>query len=70
MKNWKTTMAGILAVVGGGVRLYFAFNSEAGITEEAIISSATAILTGIGLMFSKDFNVTGGNIKQELPPKD
>lgn len=69
MKNWKTTSAGILMILGGIVRFYFAIKSGL-INEESIMTSCTAILGGIGLMFSKDFNVTGGNVKQDLPNKD
>ena len=52
-KSWKTTTAGILAVVGGIVRFYFA--AKAGqVTEEAITTSLTAILSGIGLIVARD----------------
>lgn len=63
MTNWKTTSAGILAIVGGIVRFYFAAKSGS-ITEEAVITTVTAILTGVGLIFAKDSNVTGGTIQQ------
>jgi hypothetical protein len=63
MKNWKTTSAGILAIVGGLARAYFAYQSGQ-INEEAIMTTATAILTGIGLIMAKDSNVTGGTKQQ------
>jgi hypothetical protein len=62
-KNWKTTSAGILAIVGGITR--FAFAMKAGeFTEESVTTTVMAILTGIGLIFAKDGNITGGTIKQ------
>ncbi len=57
MKSWKTTSAGILAIVGGIVRFYFAIKSG-NITEEAVMTTATAIVSGIGLLFARDNNVT------------
>lgn len=60
-KNWKTTSAGILAIVGGVCGLLFANHP---LTQEAILISATSILTGIGLIFAKDNNVTGGTTQQ------
>lgn len=57
MKNWKTTMAGITAIVGSVVGLYFAIKSG-NINEATITGSVTGFLTGIGLLFAKDFNVS------------
>lgn len=62
MTSWKTTSAGILAIVGGLTRLYFAFKAGS-FTEEAITTAATAILTGIGLMFARDNNVTSEQVQ-------
>ena len=63
MKNWKTSSAGIVMIVGGVVRFYFAVKSG-NFSEEAIMTSVTAILGGIGLLFAKDSNVTGGSVQQ------
>lgn len=60
MKNWKTTMAGIIAIVGGVVALYFAAKNKK-IDEATITASLTSILTGVGLIFAKDFNVSGSS---------
>lgn len=60
-KNWKTTSAGIIMVLGGITTLVFANHP---LTSEAIMGAATAILGGIGLMFAKDNNVTGGTTPQ------
>ena len=64
-KNWKTTSAGLISIIGGATRAYFAFKNGA-ITEEAITTSATAIIGGIGLVFAKDSNVTGGTVQQNV----
>lgn len=58
-KSWKTTSAGILAIVGSLVGFYFAFKSG-NINEGTIMALATSFLTGIGLLLSKDADVTGG----------
>lgn len=58
MKNWKTTSAGIIMIVGGLVRLGFAFKSE-NFTEEAIMTSVTAVTAGVGFLLAKDNDVTG-----------
>lgn len=59
MKNWKTTMAGILAIIGGITTIVYAIIDKQ-LTSSAITAAATAILTGVGLLFAKDYNVTGG----------
>ena len=60
-KSWKTTSAGIVLIVGGAIRLYFAIKSGA-LTEEAITTSLTGILTGIGLMFARDNDKTSEQV--------
>lgn len=59
MKSWKTTSTGIAMIVGGVVRFIFAYQAG-NFTEESIMTTVTAILGGIGFLFSKDNNVTGG----------
>lgn len=54
---------GILMIVGAAVRLFFAWRSG-DFTEESIMTSATAIVGGIGLLVAKDNNVTGGTKHQ------
>lgn len=61
MKSWKTTSAGITLIVAGICGFIFANHP---LTQEAIIGSITSILTGIGLIFAKDSNVTGGTTQQ------
>ena len=49
-KNWKTTFCG-LAVIFTGVKGL--------LTSQDFGSSINTIIAGIGLIFAKDFNVTG-----------
>jgi hypothetical protein len=51
--SWKTTSAGILAILGGLVRIAFAIKSGT-FTEEACMTSATAIVSGFGLLAARD----------------
>ena len=53
MKNWKTTLAGLSSIIGG-ISLFVNDNSK-------LTESFTAVSIGIGLLFAKDFNVSGGN---------
>jgi hypothetical protein len=50
MKNWKTTSAGISMIIGAATAVYFAVEIDALV----IAAAVTAILGGIGLLFSKD----------------
>lgn len=63
MKNWKTTSTGITMVVGGIVGFYFAIKNNS-VNEGTVTGCLTAVLGGIGLIFAKDGNVTGGTIQQ------
>ena len=53
LTNWKTTSVGVLSIVGGITRLIFAVKAG-NISEEAIMTTATAILTGLGLLLARD----------------
>jgi hypothetical protein len=50
MKDWKTTSAGISMIVTALTGVYFSTT----IDSVVIASAVTAILGGIGLLFSKD----------------
>ena len=57
-KNWKTTVAGIaaiLTVVGTGMTQFTNGGFQA-VTWEAVV---VGLMSGIGLIFAKDFNVSG-----------
>ena len=53
MGSWKTTSAGIAAIVGGGVALYFSIHNGTA-NEATITASVTGILGGIGLICARD----------------
>jgi hypothetical protein len=59
MKNWKTTVAGIVLSIGGSLQL----------SDDSTVKSVGAILVGIGGLFlglfAKQYNVTGGTIQQD-----
>lgn len=52
--NWKTTMSGILSIIGGISAIWFGLKAEGGLSQEVLISGAGLILTGIGLIFARD----------------
>lgn len=60
-KSWKTTSTGITMILGGLLGLFFSAKSNT-LNEATITGSSTAILGGVGLLFAKDNNVTGGTI--------
>jgi len=61
MKNWKTTLASIIAAIGVGFS-----NSD-----DPTLRTIGEIITIIGMVFfgfsSKDNNVTGGTVMQPTP---
>lgn len=56
-------------IVGALVGLVFAIKAKA-VTSDVIMACVTGILGGVGLLFAKDSNVTGGNVSNKLtvPP--
>jgi hypothetical protein len=59
MVNWMTTLAGI------GGALTAAGGILSGLSKGQLDPTAlSGLVTGIGLIFAKDFNVTGGTKKQ------
>lgn len=55
-KDWKTTSAGILMILGGLIGIYFSVKSGT-ISEAGLLAAATSIVGGIGLLFAKDATV-------------
>jgi hypothetical protein len=53
LKNWKTTSAGALLLIGSSVHLIFMVKQGKG-DEATWTASLTACLTGIGLIFAGD----------------
>jgi dipeptide/tripeptide permease len=61
LANWKTTTAGVGAIlIAAG---HFLFNASNGDFSTAY-ADAMAISVGWGLIVAKDHNVTGGNVPQ------
>jgi len=58
--SWKTTTTGITAIAGALVMVWFKRHE---LTETAIMSAITAIVTGIGLIFARDSDVTSEGTK-------
>jgi hypothetical protein len=56
-KNWKTTSAGIVAIISSIVGMIFAIKNKQ-VTPEVITGCVTGFLAGIGLLFAKDNDVT------------
>jgi hypothetical protein len=61
MKNWKTTLAGVLALVVAVANAIL--NMLNGLPVD-ITSLLTTIVAGLGLIAAKDSNVTGGTVSQ------
>ncbi len=62
MKSWKTTLAGvgtIMATLGAAIASFIH-----GDTQTAIMTLISGLPAGIGLLFAKDKNVTGGTVQQ------
>ena len=55
-KNWKTTSAGVIMIIGAIVRLAV---HQGTFSEELIMGAVIAVVGGIGLIVAKDGNVTG-----------
>lgn len=54
--NWKTTGTGIGAIATAVISMWT--------TKSVSPDSIMAIFAGLGLIFAKDGNVTGGSVKQ------
>lgn len=55
LKNWKTTVSGISAIITGLVSI---------VVQKNIVEGVSAIVAGVGLISAKDHNVTGGDVQQ------
>ncbi|CAK0780994.1 conserved hypothetical protein [Gammaproteobacteria bacterium] len=59
MRNWKTTTAGIstiIAALAGAIALVVDGDPKTNPQWELVVG---AVITGLGLVLAKDFNVTG-----------
>lgn len=61
MKNWKTTAAGIAAIL---MALADVISKVVAGNPIDILTTIAGISGGVGLIFSKDHNVTGGTVQQ------
>lgn len=61
--NWKTTLAGAAAIMTALGDLFTQF-AAGNLGSGAIEKDALAIVVGVGLIFAKDHNVTGGTKPQ------
>ncbi len=61
LKNYKTTSTGLLSIIGGLTRLGFGLANDL-VTEEVVMTAATTILLGVGLLFARDVNVTSTDL--------
>lgn len=57
MKNWKTTVAGILVALNGAAVAMHYYSVEVG-------GAILTILAAVGFAVAKDSNVTGGTVQQ------
>lgn len=70
-KSWKTTSMGITLIVSSITGFIFALKNNH-LDETTISASITGFLGGIGLIVSKDYNVSGNpaiNIDEPDAPK-
>ncbi len=63
MSSWKTTLMGIVAIMGSLIGIADHLING---TPVDLMVHLTAIGGGIGLLFAKDSNVTGGNVSNNL----
>ena len=62
MKNWKTSVAGILAAIG------LALSANSNPTIKLIGEVVSIVGTVLFALAAKDGNVTGGSVPQATPP--
>ncbi len=61
--NWKTSTAGTAAIATAIATLLTAFGSGH-LDPTTIGQGVVGLITGIGFLYAKDHNVTGGDTKQ------
>mgnify|MGYP001591219693 CR=1 FL=1 len=63
MTNWKTSAAGIAAILGAAASLISMFSSGQ-VDGNILMTDFGVIAAGITGLFAKDHNVTGGTVSQ------
>jgi hypothetical protein len=61
MKSYKTTILGVISIITAIIGVVTGLLNNTPVDWNATI---TAIMAGIGLVFAKDSNVTGGTVQQ------
>ena len=66
IKSWKTTAAGVASILVAGLVAFQQYLSGgvSTIQWEVLVAAVTA---GVGLIFAKDANVTGGTVPVNPP---
>ncbi len=64
LANWKTTASGVALVLGALADLTTQASSGAW-DGTRLMADFTAFMGGVGLVFAKDGNVTGGTVVQK-----
>lgn len=62
--NWKTTLGGAAAMVGAAADIVMMFAHDKWDGEQ-LMADLTILSVGLGLLFAKDGNVTGGSKVQQ-----
>lgn len=58
MKSYKTTLAGIAAILTAGAGVLTALGSDAGLASVDWPSVTAAVISGVGLILARDNSVT------------
>ena len=64
MKSWKTTSLGIATALVPLLNAFVALLDDNTATNPDWVAVVAAVTGGLGLIFAKDSNVTGGTVKQ------
>jgi len=71
--NWQTTLAGVIVIVGLGVKIIAALKTKDFGTvfadSKELIPDVIALITGLGLIAAKDKAVTGTGDNAVRPPQ-
>jgi hypothetical protein len=58
MHNWKTSSTGLLMVLGGLTSIIYSVLDNGRVEQGELMIQAGAIITGLGLVFSRDVGVS------------
>lgn len=64
LTNWKTTSAGIVAILGSVIHLIFSIKAGSA-NENTWTIVITAVLTGVGLIFAGDAGASATKVETE-----